>query len=209
MTLLEVGLATSRLSSDIRDMSSTDATAITQLSWLSRHWKWFVPSLLVGFVAIVALVTIYAVRSGIKTVTESAPVQMAYSIATNDPRVQERLGNPLSKEGFPNGSLKESGSEGIARLQVPLAGSKSSGTLHVLAHKSADRWKIGMLRLDVHDNGSPIDLRPNIVEELSAKTPKALSPQSFAEKNPNAMKVRNRILRLHRERKLKEASQQK
>ena len=77
----------------------------------------------------------------------SEPYQHGVQIATNDPRVIAELGAPVKPGWLFRGSIQSSGSSGSADLNIRLQGSKTQGTLYVVARKSAGRWTYECLEL--------------------------------------------------------------
>jgi hypothetical protein len=82
----------------------------------------------------------------------------ALAKAHNDSRVVEQLGEPLHEGWLASGQIKVSNSSGYAEISIPLAGPKGSGTLYVVARKTAGRWDFDTLRLQVAGREEAIDL---------------------------------------------------
>ena len=88
----------------------------------------------------------------------------ALAIARADLYVKEALGSPI-KEGFlVMGNINVNGSSGHADLAIPVSGPEESGTIYVVASKSAavSQWTIFRLVLDVKATNQRIDLLANI-----------------------------------------------
>jgi hypothetical protein len=139
-----------------------------QQSWWSRNWKWVVPAGCLGMLlscgclgAIIFGVTFQAIK-GSSIYTE------AIATASQSPEVREALGEPVTSDGLPQGSVQTSNDTGTARLSIPLRGPKGEGTLVVDAYKRAGAWQYNRLEVDVPGRG-PIDLlgnaRPSVPEE--------------------------------------------
>ena len=131
---------------------------VEQRSWFRRNLKWLIPvgclgSLLVcaGGVGAILLIVFGAIKS-------SDAYTGALERATSNASVQAVLGTPIQAGWFPTGSINTSGSSGSADLAIPISGPKGSATLHVVASKSANRWKFSTLEVAVTGSGLRIDL---------------------------------------------------
>jgi hypothetical protein len=82
----------------------------------------------------------------------------AMAHASADCRVAEAVGTPLDAGYFVSGSVETSNGSGHAELAIPVDGSTGSGTLHVVADRSAEAWSFRQLELEVDDDGRRIDL---------------------------------------------------
>jgi hypothetical protein len=114
-------------------------------------------------VAVIVVVTMTllmcgAVASFFSLFKTSDAYVMGLAAARADPRVAERLGTPIETGFFTTGNINVSGGgSGNANLAIPLHGPKASGTLYVVARRSAGEWKLLRLALDPGD-GSRLDL---------------------------------------------------
>lgn len=79
----------------------------------------------------------------------SEPYQHALTAARNDETVTAIMGTPINPGLFATGSLKESGISGSADLQIPISGSKKSGTLYVTAQRRNGRWTYYTLAVEI------------------------------------------------------------
>src|SRR5687767_2522882 len=132
--------------------------------WWRRNWKWFVPvtllSLLVLAVGAVALIVTLVFGS----IKSSTPYTKALAQAKTDPAVIAELGEPIEAGWYVTGNISTSGRNGNADLRIPISGPNKSGTLHVIAMKSAmvagmEDWKITKLEVELPDRSRPIALR--------------------------------------------------
>ncbi len=67
------------------------------------------------------------------------------------------LGAPVST-GFPRGRIEVSGPSGKAALSFGVEGSKTKGTVYLLASKTLGTWKINRIELEVQGQRGRIDL---------------------------------------------------
>src|SRR5437870_57824 len=120
-----------------------------QRSWWGRNWYWVVPvgclvPLLVcggGFVLIFT--------SALGIIKSSDVYKDALSRAKESPAVQAALGMPITDGFLINGGVNVAEGSGSADLSVPLSGPKGSGTLHVVAARSAGKWTFSTLTVEV------------------------------------------------------------
>lgn len=127
-------------------------------SWFSRNWKWFVPTVIVGAILLLALFigVVFALVSGaIKT---SEPYQYAVATASTDARVTAQLGAPITPGWYLNGNINVSGSSGNADLSIPLNGTLRHGTVYVVARKSAGIWHYSTLQVAIDGEAERINL---------------------------------------------------
>ena len=84
-------------------------------------------------------------------------------MARADLYVKEALGSPIKDGLLVMGNLKVNGSSGHADLAIPVSGPEGSGTIYVVASKSAaaGQWTISRLVVDVKATNERIDLLAN------------------------------------------------
>jgi len=90
----------------------------------------------------------------------SEPYQHALQAAASDASVRQKLGVPIKEGWWASGSINLSGASGNADISIPVHGSERSGTLYVVAKKSAGLWKYETLELAVEGEGERINLLP-------------------------------------------------
>jgi len=127
-------------------------------SWFARNWKWFVPTLILGLVLLLALFVGGLVTFVFGLLKSSEPYQHAVSVASSNPDVVRELGTPIAPGWYLSGNINVSGSSGDADLAIPLKGSLHRGTVYVLAKKTDGVWKYDKLEMLVEGHESPIEL---------------------------------------------------
>jgi len=127
-------------------------------SWFARNWKWFVPTLILGLVLLLALFVGGLMTFVFGLMKSSEPYQYAVAVASSNPDVVRELGTPIVPGWFPSGNINVSGSSGNADLAIPLKGSRHRGTLYVVAKKTDGAWTYTKLRILVEGQESPIEL---------------------------------------------------
>ena len=148
-------------------------TPPTRPGWWKRNWKWFVPVTLVCMLLFGAGVIALVVTLVMGTVKSSTPYTKALAQAKADPAVIAELGSPIEAGWYVTGNISTSGQNGNAELSIPIHGPNKSGTLHVVALKSAmvegmEDWKITKLEVVVPGRTQPIALRTESDAEQSA-----------------------------------------
>ena len=129
-----------------------------QRTWLGRNWKWLLPigclgSLLLalGSCAGIAGVVLYSIKS-------SWACSEGVELARHNPKVIEKLGEPIETGWLISGSINVTGSSGNADFCVPLHGPKNPASLFVVAHKVAGRWQFDRAEVEIDGEKERIDL---------------------------------------------------
>jgi hypothetical protein len=129
-------------------------------SWLSRNWKWFVPTLILGLVLLLALVVGGLLTFVFGLLKSSEPYQHAVAVASSNPDVVRELGAPIAPGWYVSGSINVSENSGDANLAIPLNGSRHRGTVYVLAKKTDGVWRYDKLDMLVEGHEFPLELLP-------------------------------------------------
>jgi hypothetical protein len=131
---------------------------VAEKEWYERNKRWAVP---VGcLVAIIAIVGFFGgIFLFVFSVLKYSDVYVeSLAQAQGSPAVVQSLGQPI-KEGFlVFGSIHVNGPSGEADLAIPISGPKSSGTIYVVATKSAGRWHFQVLEVGIKGSEGRIDL---------------------------------------------------
>jgi hypothetical protein len=130
-------------------------------SWFSRNWKWFVPTLILGLVLLLALFVGGLLTFVFGLLKSSEPYQHAVAVASSNPDVVRELGTPIVPGWYLSGNINVSGSSGDANLAIPLNGSLHRGTVYVVAKKTDDAWSYDKLEMLVEGHEIPIELLPS------------------------------------------------
>lgn len=127
-------------------------------TWFGRNWKWFVPTIVVAFVAMVGLF-IFAILSFVFGIMRSSePYQTAIQRAQQNPVVWQKIGHPVRVGRFFSGSINVSGDTGDAELSIPISGDRGAGHILVSAKKRAGKWTYETLEVHVDSDGTVIPL---------------------------------------------------
>jgi hypothetical protein len=128
--------------------------------WFSTNWKWFVPTILLGLVLVLALFVGGVVTFVFGLMKSSEPYQHAVAIASSNPHVVRELGRPLVPGWYVTGNINLSGTSGQADMAIPLKGTLRRGTVYVVAKKTNGVWTYSTLQMLVDGDGFPIELLP-------------------------------------------------
>ena len=131
-------------------------------TWWQCNWKWLIPACL-GGIALFAGLIVLIVTIVFGMMKSSHAYKEALAMARADLYVKEALGSPIKDGLLVMGNLKVNGSSGHADLAIPVSGPEGSGTIYVVASKSAaaGQWTISRLVVDVKATNERIDLLAN------------------------------------------------
>ncbi|MGY6587285.1 MAG: cytochrome c oxidase assembly factor Coa1 family protein [Wenzhouxiangella sp.] len=129
-----------------------------QASWWQRNWKWFVPTLVVSFFALVGALVGAGVFLVFGMVKSSEVYQEALEAAQIHPVVQQRLGQPIEPGWLVMGSISTSGGSGDADLTIPISGPDGEAHVYAVATRFAGQWTFQRLDVVFDDSGKRIDL---------------------------------------------------
>lgn len=134
-------------------------------NWFYANLKWLMPvgclALIGAFVALSALILVIIFGS----MRSTWAYQEGMELASTHPDVAAGLGEPITSGWFITGSINLSGASGNADLSIPLRGSQSHGTLHVVASRHEGEWTMRRARVEIEDQADPIDLIPEDRDE--------------------------------------------
>ncbi|GHD10427.1 cytochrome c oxidase assembly factor Coa1 family protein [Tianweitania populi] len=137
----------------------------SRLAWKNRAWRdaehfrkvqrrWAIAGFLVVLLSIAAGVGL--VFGTMAIMRSSDAYQMTLDAARSDPRVAQALGDDFSASSFFTGGVSTNGDgTGGAGFNIPVSGSKGSGTIFSQLHRDADVWKIDRLAVTI-DGQEPI-----------------------------------------------------
>jgi hypothetical protein len=126
---------------------------VQQKNWFSRNWKWFLPTVILGPLLLLALFIGVIFSAVFGMMKSSEPYQHAVATASQDTRVSTQLGAPVTPGWYAMGSINLSNDSGNAVLIIPLNGALRHGTVYVAAKKSEGIWSYQ--RLEVEIEGVP------------------------------------------------------
>jgi hypothetical protein len=150
-----------------KEWQSVEQFKIVQRQWARWGRRIAVPCIIIP-------VSLYFVMSGIKS---SYYYNDAINLLKADSRVVTALGSPVEPGWYVMGSVETSGPGGKANITIPLSGTKTYGTAHLLAEKQLGQWSIKGLVVEVGGTGERI---PIILPDAASNK---RSPDA-AERNP-------------------------
>jgi len=125
--------------------------------WFTRNWKWFVPT---GCLSILVLFGLFiaGIFFGVTSIMkDSDAYKGAMTEAQNNKLVIEKLGNNIESDGMVSGSINVNNDTGNCDIQIPIKGSKGTGTLFVVATKRG-KWKYNELSVYIQKTEEEINL---------------------------------------------------
>jgi hypothetical protein len=136
---------------------------VPQPSWFSQNWKWFLPTIILGPLLLLALFIGGILTFVFGMMKSSEPYHHAVATAQNNPEVLRELGDPVEPGWFTSGSINLSGSSGAADMAISLNGKLRHGSVHVIANESGGTWTYQKLEVFVDGHDTPIQLLPDPV----------------------------------------------
>jgi hypothetical protein len=111
--------------------------------------------IVLGLAALVALfVFVFSV------IKRSDVYREAYTRASSDPRVIERLGTPIEKGWWVIGSVHLNDNGGNADIDFPISGPKGEARVHASATRDAEKWNYSSIMVRPSGGGEIDVLRP-------------------------------------------------
>ncbi|CAL2092953.1 Cytochrome oxidase complex assembly protein 1 [Tenacibaculum sp. 190524A02b] len=138
-----------------------------QKSWFSRNWLWFIPLsgclgiLLLFFIGVGTL--IFGVS---KAFTNATPIEYAMEQASKNEKVIQVLGDPIEKDGFPNGNISLNNDDGEVDFSLPVKGSKGKATIIIRGIKSNGKWIFEDLYITIKETQEEINLLEKVMESI-------------------------------------------
>ena len=127
-------------------------------SWWQRNWKWFVPT---GCFTLLALVSIFAVIiyfSVTSAMQQAQPFIDGYTNAITNTYVQETLGEPIELGEMSEEAILIQKDAITTDMYIPVKGSKSNGTIHVIGKKYNDEWEYSEITIFIEATEETINL---------------------------------------------------
>jgi len=127
-----------------------DNELVPQPSWWKRNWKWVVPlgGCLTAIVLVIVLIS--SIFFGVTKLMEGTePYQYAFELINKDEQLLELLGAPIEKNGAGQSNINWVNGTKSARMVIPIAGPKGTGTLYINATGQGDTWDYHEIRVEV------------------------------------------------------------
>src|SRR5262245_55983559 len=81
---------------------------VPQKSWFSRNWPWFLPTVILGPILLIAMVAGCSVSVFLQMLQTSEPYKRALTLATSNEQVVSKLGAPITPKWYASGSFNDS-----------------------------------------------------------------------------------------------------
>jgi hypothetical protein len=133
---------------------------VPQKSWFARNWKWFLPTVILGPLLLLALFIGVIFSAIFGMMKSSEPYQHAVVMASQSAQVRAQLGSPVTPGWYASGNINVSGDSGNADLAIPLNGTLRHGTAYVTAKKSEGTWSYQRLEVEIEGLPDRINLLP-------------------------------------------------
>lgn len=133
---------------------------VPRKSWFARNWKWFLPTIILVPLLLLALFIGVIFSAVFGMMKSSEPYQHAVAVASQDARVSAQLGAPVTPGWYASGNINLSNDSGNAELAIPLKGALRHGTVFVMAKKSDGIWSYQRLEVEIEGAPDRINLLP-------------------------------------------------
>ncbi len=118
----------------------------------------------------VLFLCITCVLSGCGRIANHPLVTMAKEEVVINNRSQEFLGEPITWKGTVTGRANEV--DGIAAMQIPVAGQKAAATVIVEGKKFGDEWGVTLLEIRPKNGDQKLSLTADLAARSGVETPK-------------------------------------
>jgi hypothetical protein len=139
-------------------VSAAPSEGSPRRNWWGRNWKWIVPIGCLGSLVLAAALCAGIVGVFLGSMKSTWACSHGVDLARHNQRVVERLGEPLESGWLITGQINVSGTSGNADFAIPLHGPRNTGTLYVVAHKTAGQWQFDRAEVEVNGQAERIDL---------------------------------------------------
>lgn len=133
-----------------------------QKSWLGRNWPWALPVGCCSGCLIFIIILIVGFGATVLSVVDSlgglSPIEEAIERAEKNERVVQLLGEDIESDGFPNGTISISDSDGEVDFTIPIKGDKGEGLLVVKGIRKDKKWIYEDLYVTIKETNERINL---------------------------------------------------
>ncbi len=137
-------------------------------SWFRRNAIWFIPTVILGALAIPAIFIGSILYFVFSLMSSSEPYRFALESARNNHEIIQTLGEPIDTGWFTSGAINLHNDNGDANLSIPVHGPLGSGTIYLEATKSAGRWTYSLLKFVSKDSSRSIILKSDAEQGAAA-----------------------------------------
>lgn len=140
---------------------------VKEKSWFQKNWVWAVPGC--GCLVVIAVIIFGAgaLFLGVKSeIIDSGPYDYALTKAQNNSQVIDLLGSDIEADGMFKGNISYHNSKGSADIQIPIKGSKGTGTIFVVGNKDDSEWDYHILYVLIDATQEEINLIDDELEVI-------------------------------------------
>ncbi|HSH93264.1 MAG TPA: cytochrome c oxidase assembly factor Coa1 family protein [Roseimicrobium sp.] len=134
-------------------------------NWFERNLLWFIPTIILFGIASVG--GFVALLFGF--IKSSDAYQGALTRIQTSPAAIEALGEPITDGFFFTGQINIHNSDGNARLEMNIKGSRAKATAYVVADRSLGQWHYTRLILALRGTDTRLDLSDPVNSEPSVE----------------------------------------
>ena len=138
---------------------------VPQKNWFWRNWKWFLPTIILGPLLLLALFVGVVFSAVFGMMKSSEPYKYAVATASHDARVSEQLGTPITPGWYASGNIHLNNDSGDAEMTIPLNGTRRHGAVYVEARKSDGVWRYQRLEVEMEGVPDRVNLLPGTPPE--------------------------------------------
>lgn len=120
---------------------------------LRRYWAWLLPIVFLGPIVIM-LLTCASFLWSVKRLSVSRPAyELTLRAVTDDARVRERVGEPMTFDEMILGDVRIDGENGTATLSFGVMGPKAHGLVESAATMTDGAWSLDRVTFTRYDKG--------------------------------------------------------
>ena len=127
-------------------------------SWLERHPLWKIPIGCFVLFVLMAAFGILVITIVTASFRHSEVYTRALTMAKEDSRLREEIGEPIEAGWLVSGQLNVNGSSGHADLSIPISGPRGKGHIRAVANKRSGIWTFTWLQVIFDGHSDAIDL---------------------------------------------------
>lgn len=131
-------------------------------SWMSKNWPWVLPLGCCSGCLIMIIVFVFGIGTAafsiFNNLVDASPVEEAVTMAKENEKVVEYLGENIESQGFPNGKISLNNDDGEVAFSIQIEGEKGAGTLFVKGIRVDKKWVYEDLFVLIKETGEEINL---------------------------------------------------
>ncbi|CAL2062691.1 Cytochrome oxidase complex assembly protein 1 [Tenacibaculum sp. 190524A05c] len=133
-----------------------------QKSWIARNWPWALPvGCCSGCLIFIILIIVgfgATVLSVVNSLGGMSPIEEAIELVKKDARVTSVIGEDIKTDGFPQGNISISDSDGEVDFVIPIKGELGEAELVVKGIRKDKKWIYEDLYVEIKETSERINL---------------------------------------------------